>query len=80
MNEEIQFDTIELKNKLNDFVDNLARIDIAREDNNSIIKDIKNMGINPTMARKAAKIMHEQNKEEINATHQELMDLVDMVN
>jgi len=80
MNEEIQFDTIELKNKLNDFVDNLARIDIAREDNNSIIKDIKNMGINPTMARKAAKIMHEQNKEEIDTTHQELMELVDMVN
>ena len=80
MNEEIQFDTIELKNKLNDFVDNLARIDIAREDNNSIIKDIKNMGINPTMARKAAKIMYEQNKEEIDTTHQELMELVDMVN
>ena len=80
MNEEIQVDTSELKNKLTKFVDNLARIDVAREDNNNIIKDIKAMGISPTMARKAAKIMYEQNKEEIDTTHQELMELVDMVN
>ena len=80
MNEEIQVDTSELKNKLTNFVDNLARIDVAREDNNNIIKDIKAMVISPTMARKAAKIMFEQNKEEIDATHHELMELVDMIN
>ena len=38
------------------------------------------MGINPSMARKAAKIMYEQNKEEVDEAHQELMGLVDMVN
>ncbi len=84
MTEDIQMptdvDTSELKEKLSSFVDNLTRIDVAREANNDIIKDIKNMGINPSMARKAAKIMHEQNKEEVDDAHQELMGLVDMVN
>lgn len=73
-------DTSELKEKLASFVDNLTRIDVAREANNDIIKDIKNMGINPSMARKAAKIMYEQNKEEVDDAHQELMGLVDLVN
>ena len=57
---QIDVDTSDLKDKLESFVDNLTRIDVAREANNEIIKDIKNMGINPTMARKAAKILHEQ--------------------
>ena len=72
-------DTSELKEKLSSLVDNLSRIDIAREANNDIIKDINNMGINPSMARKAAKIMHEQNKEQVDEAHQELMGLVDLV-
>ena len=76
----IDVDTSDLKEKLASFVDNLTRIDVAREANNDIIKDIKNMGINPSMARKAAKIMYEQNKEEVDEAHQELMGLVDMVN
>ena len=74
----IDVDTSELKEKLASFVDNLTRIDVAREANNDIIKDINN--INPSMARKAAKIMYEQNKEEVDEAHQELMGLVDMVN
>ena len=41
----IDVDTSELKEKLASFVDNLTRIDVAREANNDIIKDIKNMGI-----------------------------------
>ena len=77
---QIEVDTSELKEKLASFVDNLTRIDVAREANNEIIKEIKNMGINPTMARKAAKILHEQNKEKVDAAHDELMGLVDMVN
>ena len=82
MNENVQVkvDTSELKEKLDAFVDNLIRIDVARESNNEIIKEIKNMGINPTMARKAAKILHEQNKEEVDAAHDELMGLLYMVN
>ena len=39
----IDVDTSELKEKLTSFVDNLTRIDVAREANNDIIKDIKNM-------------------------------------
>ena len=43
----IDVDTSELKEKLTSFVDNLTRIDVAREANNDIIKDIKNMGYKP---------------------------------
>lgn len=68
----------DLRGLIESYVDNLTKMDVAREANNDIIKEIKGMGINPSLARKAAKIVYEQNKDDIDMSHQELMGLVDM--
>lgn len=68
----------ELKDLLQQFVDNLIIIDSARDRNNEIMKEVKALGVNTTLARKAAKILREENKNQIDEAHHELMELVNI--
>jgi hypothetical protein len=80
---EIDIDSIdkdELKSLFERMTDNLLRIESHREDNNEVVKQIKELtGFKPTAIRAAATALYKRQRDSLEEKQSEILSILDMV-
>lgn len=73
-------DTEELKELFTRMTDNLLRMESCREDNNEVVKEIKELtGFKPTAIRAAAMALYKQQRETLEEKQGEIFTILDLI-